>query len=84
MKQQNVNQWFFQLFKRYKIPLFNVVIINAETTDATPPVLNYFNIINIMIKEYKLETLYEKLGYIRTGVVENINERMDIVYYEKN
>ena len=28
--------------------------------------------------------LYEKLGYIRTGVVENINERMDIVYYEKN
>lgn len=28
--------------------------------------------------------LYEKLGYKKTGVVENINERMDIVYYEKN
>ena len=28
--------------------------------------------------------LYEKLGYKRTGVVENVNERMDIVYYEKN
>lgn len=28
--------------------------------------------------------LYEKLGYKRTGKVENINERMDIVYYEKN
>ena len=28
--------------------------------------------------------LYEKLGYSRTGRVENINERMDIVYYEKD
>ena len=28
--------------------------------------------------------LYEKLGYHRTGKIENINERMDIVYYEKN
>ena len=28
--------------------------------------------------------LYEKLGYQRTGEIENINERMDIVYYEKN
>ena len=42
---------------------------------------------------WKLETilqeegnchLYEKLGYKRTGLVEKINERMDIVYYEKN
>ena len=28
--------------------------------------------------------LYEKMGYRRTGKIENINERMDIVYYEKN
>ena len=28
--------------------------------------------------------LYEKLGYHRTGKIEKINERMDIVYYEKN
>ena len=28
--------------------------------------------------------LYEKLGYKKTGVIENINEKMDIVYYEKN
>ena len=28
--------------------------------------------------------LYEKLGYQRTGKIENINERMDIVYYEKD
>ena len=28
--------------------------------------------------------LYEKLGYKRTGITEKINERMDIVYYEKN
>lgn len=28
--------------------------------------------------------LYEKLGYRRTGKTEAINEKMDIVYYEKN
>ena len=28
--------------------------------------------------------LYEKIGYKRTGKIENINERMDIVYYEKD
>ncbi len=28
--------------------------------------------------------LYEKLGYRKTGIVEKINEKMDIVYYEKN
>ena len=28
--------------------------------------------------------LYEKLGYKKTGIIENINERMDIVYYEKD
>lgn len=27
--------------------------------------------------------LYEKLGYHKTGVIENINEKMDIIYYEK-
>ncbi|MCQ2499030.1 MAG: GNAT family N-acetyltransferase [Lachnospiraceae bacterium] len=27
--------------------------------------------------------LYEKMGYVRTGVVEHINEKMDIVFYEK-
>jgi GNAT superfamily N-acetyltransferase len=27
--------------------------------------------------------LYEKMGYKRTGKIEKINERMDIVYYEK-
>lgn len=28
--------------------------------------------------------LYEKMGYRRTGQIEHINERMDIVFYEKN
>ena len=28
--------------------------------------------------------LYEKLGYHRTGKIEKINDRMDIVFYEKN
>lgn len=28
--------------------------------------------------------LYEKLGYKKNGVTEKINDRMDIVYYEKN
>jgi hypothetical protein len=27
--------------------------------------------------------LYEKLGYHRTGRIDKINDRMDIVYYEK-
>ena len=45
------------------------------------------------INHWKLDTilqeegncyLYEKLGYKRTGKIEKINERMDIVYYEKN
>jgi GNAT superfamily N-acetyltransferase len=27
--------------------------------------------------------LYEKIGYTKTGKVERINEKMDIVYYEK-
>ena len=27
--------------------------------------------------------LYEKIGYTRTGKIENINEKMDIVFYEK-
>lgn len=28
--------------------------------------------------------LYEKMGYHRTGRIERINDRMDIVFYEKN
>ena len=28
--------------------------------------------------------LYEKMGYHRTGRIDRINERMDIVYYEKD
>jgi predicted GNAT family acetyltransferase len=28
--------------------------------------------------------LYEKLGYHQTGQIDKINDRMDIVYYEKN
>lgn len=28
--------------------------------------------------------LYEKMGYHRTGKVEHINDRMDIVFYEKD
>ena len=28
--------------------------------------------------------LYEKMGYHRTGRIEHINDRMDIVFYEKD
>ncbi|MBP5280061.1 MAG: hypothetical protein J6Z03_06220 [Erysipelotrichaceae bacterium] len=28
--------------------------------------------------------LYEKLGYNQTGKVDKINDKMDIVYYEKD
>ncbi len=35
----------------------------------------------ILLEKVNLH-LYEKLGYRQTGVVEKINERMDIVHYE--
>ena len=28
--------------------------------------------------------LYEKLGYVKTGEIERINDRMDIIHYIKN
>ncbi len=28
--------------------------------------------------------LYEKIGYKKTGRIDNINKKMDIVHYEKN
>ena len=28
--------------------------------------------------------LYEKMGYHRTGKIQKINDRMDIVFYEKD
>jgi GNAT superfamily N-acetyltransferase len=57
------------------------------------------NVFKIIEKKYKpkngwkLETilqeegncyLYEKIGYKRTGKIENINDKMDIVFYKKN
>lgn len=44
-------------------------------------------------KQWRLDTilqekgnlhLYEKLGYHRTGKIEKINDRMDVVFYEKD
>lgn len=37
-----------------------------------------------ILQEQENCCLYEKLGYVRTGRVERINERMDLVYYEKD
>lgn len=46
-----------------------------------------------MLKDIKLDTilqekgnryLYEKLGYRQTGKTEQINDKMMIVYYEKD
>ena len=48
--------------------------------------------IHIDVKTWKLDTilqesgncyLYEKIGYKKTGKMEEINERMTLVYYEK-
>lgn len=45
------------------------------------------------ISNWKLDTilqeknncyLYEKMGYKKTGTINNINEKMDIIYYEKD
>ncbi len=44
---------------------------------------NYWKLDTILQEEGNCH-LYEKLGYTRTGVIEKINEKMDIVYYEKD
>lgn len=44
---------------------------------------DYWCLDTILQEEGNLN-LYEKLGYHQTGRVENINDRMDIVYYEKD
>ena len=39
--------------------------------------------LDTILEEQKLCGLYEKLGYCKTGKVTKINERMTIVFYEK-
>ena len=47
----------------------------------------YFSIntwkLDTILEEQKLNYLYEKLGYKQTGRVEEINENMHIIFYEK-
>jgi N-acetylglutamate synthase-like GNAT family acetyltransferase len=40
-------------------------------------------ILDTILQEQGNCHLYEKIGYKKTGKIEKINERMDIVYYEK-
>ena len=40
-------------------------------------------VIRIVDKKEGNLYLYEKMGYRQTGRIEHINERMDIVFYEK-
>ena len=40
--------------------------------------------LNTILQEEGNLHLYEKMGYYRTGRTDKINERMDIVYYEKD
>lgn len=40
-------------------------------------------ILDTILEEHGNCHLYEKMGYIRTGKIENINEKMNIVFYEK-
>ena len=44
---------------------------------------HYWELDTILQEEGNLH-LYEKMGYHRTGRTDKINERMDIVYYEKD
>ncbi|XMB65923.1 GNAT family N-acetyltransferase [Mycoplasmatota bacterium zrk1] len=39
--------------------------------------------LDTILQEEKLCYLYEKLGYVRTGVYEEVRDDMTIVYYEK-
>ena len=40
--------------------------------------------LDTIAQEEKLCYLYEKMGYRKTGRIENLKDGMDIVYYEKN
>ena len=40
--------------------------------------------LDTIAQEEKLCYLYEKMGYRKTGRMENLKDGMDIVYYEKN
>ncbi|NTV78512.1 MAG: tyrosine-protein phosphatase, partial [Clostridiales bacterium] len=40
--------------------------------------------LDTILQEDKLCHLYEKMGYLKTGRVENIKDGMDLVYYEKD
>lgn len=44
---------------------------------------NYWCLDTILQEKGNLH-LYEKMGYVQTGKVEHINDKMDIVFYEKN
>ena len=40
--------------------------------------------LDTILQEEKLCSLYEKMGYIKTGKVKKLKENMDLVFYEKN
>lgn len=40
--------------------------------------------LDTILQESKLCHLYEKMGYHKTGETEKVNEKMDVVYYEKD
>jgi hypothetical protein len=44
---------------------------------------HYWELDTILQEEGNLY-LYEKMGYHQTGRIEHINDRMDIVFYEKD
>lgn len=39
--------------------------------------------VDTIMQEEKLRHLYEKMGYLKTGKVENIKDGMDIIFYAK-
>jgi predicted GNAT family acetyltransferase len=41
-------------------------------------------ILDTVLQEEKLCHLYEKIGYVKTGKTEEVNELMTIIYYEKH
>ena len=45
---------------------------------------SHFWCLDTILQEAGNLHLYEKMGYHRTGRIERINERMDIVFYEKD
>lgn len=74
---------------RMQVEAFSDLLMKYQDYDTNPGAESLDKIIakywclDTILQEKGCIRLYEKLGYHPTGRVEKINDRMDIVFYEK-